>query len=181
MIETMCMDRLEEISDECLAQRGDTQSFAILAGRYRAKALRIAYGILHDRADAEDAVQEAFIRIYRSLGRFKGAGRFSSWVYRVAVNESLRLLKAKRNSDELQAEHVSVDCMDAERVLLVRECLAFLPEKLRVVLALRGVEELEYAEIALILSVPIGTVRSRLHEARRVFALHWKELMRDEV
>lgn len=180
---TMCMHKLDELSDECLAERGDQESFGVLAVRYRTKALRVAYGVLHNQADAEDAVQEAFIRVYRNLGRFKGAGRFSSWLYRVVVNEALRALAARRTCGELEldAERAPVGIADAEQVLLVRRCLACLPKKLRVVLALRGVEELDYAEIAYVLSVPVGTVRSRLHEARRLFAERWKELTRDEV
>lgn len=180
---TMCMHKLEELSDECLAERGDEHSFAILAGRYRTKALRVAYGVLHNQADAEDAVQNAFIRIYRGLWRFRRVGRFSSWLYRVVVNESLRALAARRTCGELEldAERAPVGIADAEEVLLVRRCLACLPKKLRVVLALRGVEELDYAEIAYVLGVPVGTVRSRLHEARRLFAERWKELTRDEV
>ena len=180
---TMCVHKLDELSDECLVERGDQESFGVLAVRYRAKALRVAYGVLHNQADAEDAVQEAFIRVYSNLGRFKGVGRFSSWLYRVVVNEALRALAARRTCGELEfcAERLPVTNTNAEQVLLVRRCLACLPKKLRVVLALRGVEELDYAEIAYVLGVPVGTVRSRLHEARRLFAERWKELTRDEV
>lgn len=182
----MYMQSQAEAPDEeliALIQHGESQSFAILVERYRAKSLRVAYGILHNRADAEDAVQEAFIRVHRSLDRFMGASQFSTWLYRVVVNESLRLLKARRTSpDEMDAEYApACEDVDAEQVMLVRQCLAALPEKLRVVLALRGVDELDYAEIASILSIPVGTVRSRLHEARRTFAGYWKGMMQDEM
>ena len=180
------MQSQAEAPDEkliALIQDGESQSFAILVERYRAKSLRVAYGILHNRADAEDAVQEAFIRIYRNIGRFRDISRFKSWLYKVVINESLRLLKARRTGpDEMDAEYApACEDVDAEQVMLVRQCLAALPKKLRVVLALRGVDELDYAEIALILSIPVGTVRSRLHEARRIFAGHWKGMMQDEM
>lgn len=182
MDSALCMYRLEDRSDESLADlvvRGEARSFEILAGRYRTKAIRIAYGILHNRADAEDAVQNAFIRIYRNLGKFRGAARFSSWLYRVVVNESLRFWRTRRETSN-ETEELPTSDVDAERIMLVRRCLASLPEAYRAVLALRGIEDLAYEEIADILGVPVGTVRSRLHEARRLFAKCWKELTSDE-
>ena len=174
----LCMHRLDGRSDEdlvVLAAHGEAQSFAILAERYRTKAMRIAYGILHNRADAEDAVQNAFIRAYRNLGKGR---RFNSWLYKIVVNESIRILRARRETADEVEPAVS---LDVDRIMLVRKCLASLPETYRTVLALRGLEELDYAEIADILGLPIGTVRSRLHEARRLFAECWKELMSDEI
>lgn len=185
--ESFAMHTLEHRSDEALvelAARGEATSFTILAGRHRVKALRIACGILHNRADAEDAVQNAFVRAYRHLMGFRGTCGFASWLYRIVVNESIRLLRSARvraEDAELDEDRASTDGADPERALLVRQCLASLPERLRIVLALRGVDELDYAEIASILDLPIGTVRSRLHEARKLFAERWKEAMKDEV
>jgi RNA polymerase sigma-70 factor, ECF subfamily len=184
---TACMRRLEDRTDEALVElavRGEAGSFAMLVARHRQRAIRIAYGIVHNPSDAEDAVQDAFIRAYRSLAQFRGSARFSSWIYRIVVNESVRMVRGRHSTVEnvdLSSECASREHVDTERVLMVRECLASLPEKLRVVLALRGEEELDYSEIAEILSVPVGTVRSRLHEARRLFARCWKEAIRDEV
>ena len=181
------MHALHDLRDDtlvALAVQGDIAAFSMLASRYRARAMRVAYGILHNRADAEDAVQEAFIRVCRHLPGFRRAGRFASWVYQVVVNESLRLLRARsgrRDQAEVDARHISFGKADTVHTLMVRQCLAALPGKLRVVLALRGLEELDYAEIAAILGIPLGTVRSRLHEARRLFAKHWKEAMKDEM
>ena len=178
------MSVTREPSDERLvelASSGDLESFTILADRYRVRAMRIAYGILHNRADAEDAVQEAFIRIYRSLGRFRGTGRFSTWLYRIVVNESLRVQSNRGSTEEVEPKHEAARSgVPNVQALIVRQCLASLPEKLRIVLALRGLEDLDYAEIGSILGIPVGTVRSRLHEARRLFAERWKELMKDE-
>ena len=178
------MSVTREPSDERLvelASSGDLESFTILADRYRVRAMRIAYGILHNRADAEDAVQEAFIRIYRSLGRFRGTGRFSTWLYRIVVNESLRVQSNRGSTGEVEPKQEAAGSgVPNVQALIVRQCLASLPEKLRIVLALRGLEDLDYAEIGSILGIPVGTVRSRLHEARRLFAERWKELMKDE-
>ncbi|HET6454889.1 MAG TPA: sigma-70 family RNA polymerase sigma factor [Armatimonadota bacterium] len=173
------MHRLDGRSDEdlaALAAHGEAQSFAILAERYRVKAMRVAYGIVHNRADAEDAVQNAFIRIYRNLGKGR---QFSSWLYKIVINESVRLLRGRRETSDEIVEIPTEDA-DIERIMLVRKCLASLPKNYRTVLALRGIEELAYEEIAEILGVPVGTVRSRLHEGRRLFAKCWKELMSDE-
>ena len=179
MDSALCMRRLDGRSDEDLAAlvtRGEAQSFAILAERYRVKAMRIAYGILHNRSDAEDVVQDAFIRIYRNLAKFRGL-RFSSWLYKIVVNESLRFRRTRREtSDEIEPS----GSVDIEQIMLVRKCLASLPETYQTVLALRGIEELSYEEIAEILGLPVGTVRSRLHEGRRSFAKCWKELMSGE-
>ena len=129
MDSALCIERLDGRSDEDLAAlvtRGEAQSFAILADRYRTKAIRIAYGILHNRADAEDAVQNAFIRVYRSLDRFRGDSRFSSWLYRIVVNESIRLMRSRRErSDEIQ--ELPAGSVDAEKIILVSKCLAGLP------------------------------------------------------
>ena len=182
--EARLMSETREPSDERLvelASSGDLESFTVLADRYRVRAMRIAYGILHNRADAEDAVQEAFIRIYRSLGRFRGTGRFSTWLYRIVVNESLRVQSNRGSTEEVEPKHEAARSgVPNVQALIVRQCLASLPEKLRIVLALRGLEDLDYAEIGSILGIPVGTVRSRLHEARRLFAERWKELMKDE-
>ena len=178
MVSTLCIHRLDGRSDEDLAAlvtHGEVQSFAILAERYRTKAIRIAYGILHNRPDAEDAVQNAFIRVYQNLGKGR---RFSPWLYRIVVNESLRYRQRRPETDEIV--DIPSEDADIERIMLVRRCLAGLPEMYRTVLALRGLEELAYEEIADILGLPVGTVRSRLHEARRLFAKCWKELMSDE-
>ena len=181
------MHRLEDRTDEALVElavRGEAGSFAMLVARHRQRAIRIAYGIVHNPSDAEDAVQDAFIRAYRGLARFRGAARFSSWIYRIVVNESVRMVRGRHSTVEnvdLDAQCASDEHMDTERVLMVRECLASLPDKLRVVLALRGEEDLDYSDIAEILSIPVGTVRSRLHEARMLFARCWKEAMKDEV
>lgn len=180
MDSVLCMHKLEGRSDESLVElivRGETRSFEILADRYRTKAVRVAYGILHNRADAEDAVQNAFIRIYRNLRKFKGR-QFSSWLYKIVVNESLRFRRARPDADEI--EEIQTGAVDIEQIMLVQKCLASLPETYRTALALRGIEELAYDEIAEILGLPVGTVRSRLHEARRLFAKCWEELMSDE-
>jgi RNA polymerase sigma-70 factor (ECF subfamily) len=184
---TTCMHRLDDRTDEALVElavQGEAGSFAMLVARHRHRAIRIAYGIVHNPADAEDAVQDAFIRAYRGLAKFRGAARFSSWIYRIVVNESVRMVRNRHSTVEdvdLDSQCALDEHVDTERVLMVRECLASLPERLRVVLALRGEEELDYSEIAEILGLPVGTVRSRLHEARQLFARRWKEAIRDEV
>ncbi len=185
--DTMCMHRLEDRTDEALVElavQGEEGSFAMLVARHRPRAIRIAYGIVHNPSDAEDAVQDAFIRAYRSLTQFRGAARFSSWIYRIVVNESVRMMGRKHDTVDdvdLDSKCAPGENMDVETVLMVRQCLASLPERLRVTLALRGEKDLDYSEIAEILCIPVGTVRSRLHEARKMFARGWKEAMKDEM
>lgn len=180
-------DNMTRESDAVLlakCREGDQNACAELLRLYRDKAMNIAYGLLQSRADAEDAAQEAFIRAFRFLQDFKGESAFSSWLYRIVVNVSMEILR-KPSKKELACEDVSCgedqDFSNVEKRMHIDQLLGTMPIHLRTALVLREVDQLNYDEIAAILGIPIGTVRSRLSAAREMFRRKYKELMKDEV
>jgi RNA polymerase sigma-70 factor (ECF subfamily) len=122
--------------------------------------------------DALDAAQDALIAVVRGISSYDGRSKFTTWLYRVATNASLMLLRARRRRPEtveMAAEPASSVSGPAERVAAridVDQALAALPEEYRVVVVLREIHDLEYGEIAEVLDLPVGTVRSRLNRGR---------------
>ena len=141
---------------------------------------RTARAILRDDAEAEDAVQEAYLQAYLALGTFRGESKLSTWLVRIAANEALT--QRRRNSrgavlrmdEELHAYEACVSALpgpeeDAERGdmrRLLDACIAALPESYRAVFVLRAVEELSVEETAAVLAIPEPTVRTRFFRAR---------------
>lgn len=127
--------------------------------------------------DAQDVLQEVFIRVYHALDRFRGDSSLSTWIYKIATNESLRLLNAHKNeetvpSEEIQEELISKlkasDYIDYENELAVRlqEAILSLPEKQRLVFNLRYYDELDYEEIGRILDSKVDTLKVNYHYAK---------------
>jgi RNA polymerase sigma-70 factor (ECF subfamily) len=154
------------------ARRGDVGAFEALVDRHRRVALRVAYAVAGD--DAEDAVQEAFVKAYGALGRFRVGGAFRPWVLRIVANEArnrrrsagrrarLELRVVDRQPHAGSPEDVAV-AADRRRALVA--ALSTLPDHDREVLALRWFAELSEAEMAVALGVRPGTVKSRLARA----------------
>lgn len=172
------------------ARAGDTGAFEMLVRRYQGWVFTLAVRMLGDRAEAEDMAQEIFLKVYRGLKKFKGASRFSTWLYAIASHHCLNQIEARRRRPLLhgrpgrQADHSEIDTptvvdrladqaprADAllERTDLARIVqaeLANLAVEHRVILILRDIQGLSYEEIAQTLQLEPGTVRSRLHRAR---------------
>ncbi|MEE8109865.1 MAG: sigma-70 family RNA polymerase sigma factor [bacterium] len=168
-------------------QRGDEDAFRELFLRFQRPVFHLAVRILENREEAEDTCQEVFISIRRALPGFKGESRLSTWIYRVAVNHALNRLKSLRRRGERnilphegveqssnpgpgvvrRSERSPEHAAEHRQLLRIveREMGALDPE-LRVVLVLRDVQGLPYAEISEVLDMPEGTVKSRLHKAR---------------
>jgi RNA polymerase sigma-70 factor, ECF subfamily len=154
-------------------QRGDEEAFDELVERHRRRIYSLACR-LASPAEAEDLSQEIFIAAYRALPSFRGDSRFSTWLYRIAVHVCSHFLR-KRRLDTTDLDEQQVDCerdrdpvrsaMSAELQAQVRDAIAALPYKLRLVVVLRDLHGLSYEEIAQVAGCPIGTVRSRLHYA----------------
>ena len=158
---------------------GEREAFGILLHRYRDRIINLAYQLLGQRDDAEDVAQEAFAQAFRSIASYRGEAQFYTWLYRITVNLCLaRKRRAKHNDsydDELPAATPEYSgAAQIETRLAVEQSLHQLSEPLRVALVLREMQGLSYEEIAAILHVPIGTVRSRLSEARRKFREVWE-------
>lgn len=172
------------------AQKGDHAAFRVLVERYQDRAYRLALRVLRDEEAARDVVQEAFIKVYRSLDRFEGRSSFYTWLYRVVMNLCLDAKRRDRSGshaewDETAPMNVDPGGSDAvsdlarersspagvlesqELRAVVADAIEHLPDDARQTLVLREIEGLSYAEIAECLGVPKGTVMSRLHNARK--------------
>lgn len=127
--------------------------------------------------DAQDVLQEVFIRVFRHMDQFRNESSLSTWIYRIATNESLRLLNARKEEGEIASEEMqeelieklkASDYIDYENELAVKfqEAILSLPEKQRLVFNLRYYDELEYEEIARILDTKVDTLKVNYHYAK---------------
>ena len=165
-------------------QAGDTEAFEVLVEKYKRKAFRLAYGVLRDQEEALDVAQEAFVKAFRSLPKFKGESAFYTWLFRITMNVALdrkrqRTARAKSlGTDDVPPEEwertaVATDASpddeaeSAERRVRIGRALETLPEHHRSIIILSDIEGLSYREIAEVLAIPMGTVMSRLHNARK--------------
>ena len=154
---------------------GDRAQFAVLVRRYNQRLFRTARAILGDDAEAEDAVQQAYLDAYRHLDQFRGDAEFGTWLTRIAVNAAIARLRGRRRLAEVTAEapapagpvesaHDAIANQELAR--LIERHVDSLPEALRVVLVLRDLEDLDTAETAAVLGISSEAVRVRLHRAR---------------
>jgi RNA polymerase sigma-70 factor (ECF subfamily) len=159
------------------AQQGDRKAFGELVRCHREMVVNVVYRMCGDASLAEDAAQEAFIRAWKHLPDYRPRSPFRNWVYRIAANVALDTLRRERETTDLDVETLPLISSDigpeetmerAERGERVREAVLALPTSSRAVLVLREYEGLSYREIADALSIPIGTVMSRLNYARKL-------------
>ena len=174
-------------SDEILVakcQKGDKQAFELLIKKYQRRIFHLIYRITQDPAVVESLAQDVFLKAYRSISSFRGTSSFYTWLYRIAVNTSLSYIKKesvgenreKRVDVDLDTSNLTVDSMkieDPEELLMRKEffrhlvgSLRRLPEELRTAVILREFTGLNYEEIAEVMEIPLGTVRSRIFRAR---------------
>ncbi len=171
-------------------QAGDAAAFGELVERHQRSVYRLAYRMLGDAAEAEDVAQEAFLRLHRHGGRFRGDARFSTFVYRVVANAALNrrrtLGRARRRIEALASRGEGFDrpapprdpedaARGAQDRSRVQRALLEVPPDLRLALLLVEIEGLPYREAARALRVPEGTVKSRVHRGRVAL----RELLRD--
>jgi RNA polymerase sigma-70 factor (ECF subfamily) len=165
--------RLEEAKLIRRVRQGDDDALRDVVERHRIRLIRTACNILRDAMEAEDVAQEAFLKAFRELHRLRDDRAFASFIYRICVRlcvDRLRLKRAEPSPLEPSspAQHGSI-----ENRVLVERLLARLPADLRTTLVLREMEQLSYEEVARVMDVPVGTVRSRLHSARERFRALW--------
>ena len=162
------------------AQQGEQEAFAELVRRHQRRAYAVARAIVLNHEDAEDAVQDAFLHVFRALHRFLPDQAFGAWLHRIVANAALDLTRRRkvRDADELP-ETVSSPFRDPAEGGELRDrlqaALATLPARQRSVLVLHDVEGFRHAEIGGMLDIPEGTARSDLHYARA----HLRRLLGD--
>ena len=154
---------------------GEREAFGILLNRYRDSIINLAYQILHNHDDAEDAAQEAFVRAFSKLHSFRGEARFLTWLYRITINICLHRRRGRTHESYAETAEVSDADVEAQvtRKIMLEDALDNLPGPLRLTLILHELHGLSYQQIASILDIPAGTVGSRLNEARRRVRIAW--------
>jgi RNA polymerase sigma-70 factor (ECF subfamily) len=170
----------EELALVERAVAGDERAFAELVTRYQTAVYALAYRMLGDAGEAEDAAQEVFLRIYRRLATYDSAHRFSTWVLSIASHYCIDVLRRKRpwlvpietisNWMRARTRGPEAAALAQEQQDAVRLLLAKLPEHYRLVLLLRYWHDLGYEEIAAVVDQPVSTIKARLHRARNALA-----------
>jgi len=179
-------------------QRGDKAAYDVLVLKYQHKIGHLISRYVHDSHEAQDVAQEAFIKAYRGLAKFRGDSAFYTWLYRIAINTAKNHLvtMGRKISD------TGIDAADAEQfegggalrenatperelvrdqiAAVVKQSIADLPEDLRTAITLREFEGLSYEDIAVAMDCPIGTVRSRIFRAREAIDTNLEPLLEEK-
>jgi len=179
------MSNLSEMTDEQLIaafQQGDEQGFVHLVDRYKDRLVNFVYRFLNDMTDAEDLVQETFLKVYKKKHSYREIAKFSTWIYTIAGNLARsELRKRKRRKTYTMSalsfedqEFTPVDTgKDTEGIVFnsyageeIMRAIEQLPEPFKTITILRDIQELSYEDISTILDIPMGTVKSRVNRAR---------------
>lgn len=177
----------EQSVDQALVertQRGDKAAFDVLVLKYQHKVIKLVARYVKDPEEVLDVSQDAFIKAYRAISRFRGDSAFYTWMYRIAINTAKNYLVAKKrrlpsididiqDAEQFEGESNLKDYATPEQMLqrdevekVVLAAVEQLPQDLRTAITLRELEGLSYEEIAQAMSCPVGTVRSRIFRAR---------------
>lgn len=160
-------------------REGDEAALSVIIAKHRARIVRVAANILRDRYEAEDVAQESFLKAFREIHRLRDDRAFASYLYRICVRICMDRLRSKR-SEPAEFDMVQEsDGPSVENRLVIEKLLDEMSPDLRMTLVLREMEQLSYEEVADMMQVPIGTVRSRLHAAREKFRKLWLDATRE--
>ena len=165
-----------------LSKEGNEEAFSTLVKKYKTKMFNLAFSLTRDREMADDLAQEAFIKAYFALPKFKLKSEFGTWLYRITVNQAKDYLRKKGRMKEVSIEKIKEirllkedeagreerEYAEEQRRKLVHQIIQVLPEKYKVILSLRDIQGLSYGEITKILKISPGTADSRLHRARKM-------------
>lgn len=180
-------------------QQGDKRAFDLLFGRYQHKIINLVGRYLRNPQDVEDVTQEAFIKAFKALPRFRGESAFYTWLYRIAINTAKNHLVARgRRPPGVDVDVEDAEFMDGADLLkesespeaalardelsaAIDQAIGELPDDLRSAVTLREFDGLSYEQIAQIMDCPVGTVRSRIFRARESIDKHIAPLLNREV
>ena len=169
-------DRNADAEDRDLVRRtkaGDTRAFGFLVDRYQKPVYNVALRILHNPTDAEDIAQTVFMKAFQKLEGFDDEQRFFSWLYRIAINESINYSRRRRSHDELEREPESDQTSPEDAAVRtdveerVGEALMYLKPEDRAIVCLKHFQGFSYNEIGYIMDIAEKTVKSRLFTARQ--------------
>ncbi len=176
-------------------QKGEKRAFDLLIQKYQHRIVSLVSRYVSDSHEAQDVAQEAFIKAYRAIGRFRGDSAFYTWLYRIAINTAKNWIVAKNRRppsgdiDAADAEQYDMESRLKERNTpenemlreeierTVYDTIATLPDDLRTAIMLREMDGMSYEEIATTMECPIGTVRSRIFRAREAIDEKLKPLI----
>lgn len=164
------------------SKEGDEEAFGVLVKKYKTKVYHLAYSLTHHSQVSDDLAQEVFIKAYFALDKFREKSEFGTWIYRIAVNHCKDFLRKKNRMTQIPLENIigkisaqedeippeEKEQEETKRRKVVHSAIQTLPDKYRVILSLRDIQDFSYSEIAKILVLSPGTVDSRLHRARKM-------------
>ncbi|MDQ2886989.1 MAG: sigma-70 family RNA polymerase sigma factor [Chloroflexota bacterium] len=179
---TSLQDGLDDAQLVQASQRGDQDAFAVLMQRHQRRVFNMILRMLQDYEEANEITQEAFLAAWKGLSAFRGEALFSTWLYRIAYNCCLRQLEKREQQRTLQVamrteqamQRVNEENLAEEMIELhdwqiaVRKQLEKLPTRYRLVLILRHLQEMTYEEMAEVLAIPVGTIKTHLFRARHL-------------
>ena len=166
-----------------LVKKGDKKAYEVLVLQYQDRLVFSVYKFLKDYELAQDIAQEAFVKAFKNIEKFRGDSSFYTWIYRIAINTAKNLLSSKARSSEVYDDEImelklsesAVTTENPENILEAEElrskmmdAIQSLPDDIRTTLSLREFDGLSYEEIAKVQNCPIGTVRSRIHKGREI-------------
>ena len=167
-----------------LARKGDQRAFAEIVELYKDKIFHLAYRMLNNRHEAEDIVQETFLRVYKNLDRYDENQKFSTWIYRIGTNLCIDRLRKRKPSYSLDADMNDQEGMDgysmipsddrspetemllSETQRIIHESIESLPAKYKTIMLLRYIQDLSLQEISEVLDLPVTTIKTRVHRGR---------------
>lgn len=185
-------DTTEALIQRCL--RGDQTAWESIVQRHWRKVFNVAYKFVGERGEAEDLTQDIFLKVFKSLDTFDRRANFQTWLTSVSRNLCIDHYRSVRKERETIDRNVDAGALSPvsheegpaaaldrqDRVLLLREAMAALPEALRTVVMMRDIQELSYQDIAEKLSLPEGTVKSRINRGRTELARQIRKLRGDD-
>lgn len=169
-----------------MCQQGHVESFEILIKSYEKRAFNIAYRMLGNMEDANDATQEAFIKVFKNMSKFKGDSSFSTWLYRIVTNTCLDIIRKNKNKKVVSYDNtkktddgeIKIEFEDeknnTEEIIekkleneFIHECINSLGKDHRAVIVLRDINGFTYKEMTKVLKCSEGTIKSRINRARK--------------